>query len=397
MKIGDRPRAGVERRSLAATPADGGTWRRLSAVYRAHGASDDALVAIRRVISIEGAKPRELREAGRICMECGEVDEAFRLLDAATSISEQPRDASGAITVIWRRPSLYRALESGFLQNVLLGNLGQPVRHVCIGAADAPPIVDRSILVVLGTELVDSRALAAARASGKETIGVVHMGDERGDRDKSFYADARFVLRHYESGLGRLPMREGAREQWIPNGYANGVGPRAPAAIVPATSRRHLCTFMGFPDQDPSRRELTDLLEADAVPCAYVPTPAFSAGFAPVEYGMRLEDAVFALVPRGNAPETIRFFDALERGCVPIVVDAPFLDAGGPMADAPVVRLARWSELRGFLDGIQSLKEDDRRRQVLQMQQEVMAWWAAEKLRWQGIVTAAVRRGFGLD
>lgn len=387
----------VEKGRLAMVPGDAEAWRRLSGLRRDDDTTGEALVAIGRAAAIDGSRPRDLREAASIYLARGDAETAFRLLDAATAIGEWPRDTGDEIVVIWRRAWLYRAIESGFMQNVLLGDLGRPVRHVCIGTDERPPLAPLTILVVLGTESADGAALAAAHAAGRGPIGVVHMGDERGDRDKSFYGHACFVLRHYASGMGEAhPMPAGTVVQWIPNGYANGIGPRPTSAIVPATSRRFLCTFMGYPSQDPSREELTGLLEADQLPCAYVPTPAFSAGYPPSEYAIRLEDSVFALAPRGHAVESIRFFDALERGCIPVVVEASFADVGGPMSGAPIVRLSRWGELKGFLDGILALKEDERRAQLLRMQRDAIAWWTAEKTRWQAKVRRVVQQGFGL-
>ena len=80
-------------------------------------------------------------------------------------------------------------------------------------------------------------------------------------------------------------------------------------------------------------------------------TPSFRAirSENPAIYATRLMNTRISVVPRGNALETFRFFEALRAGCVLITEDLPeFWFYYG----APIIRLADWSELPDLLEDL---------------------------------------------
>jgi hypothetical protein len=85
-------------------------------------------------------------------------------------------------------------------------------------------------------------------------------------------------------------------------------------------------------------------------------------------YSLQLMDSKIALVPRGTAPDTYRFWQALRAGCVTVVDSVPrdprFHD------DAPVVRLGRWEELEGVV--LPLLADEDRLRDL---HERSLEWW----------------------
>ncbi len=66
-------------------------------------------------------------------------------------------------------------------------------------------------------------------------------------------------------------------------------------------------------------------------------------------YSELLAHTRVCLVPRGNSPETFRFFEALRAGCVVVCESLPdhWFYRG-----APVVRVRRWNELSGVLTAL---------------------------------------------
>ena len=86
------------------------------------------------------------------------------------------------------------------------------------------------------------------------------------------------------------------------------------------------------------------------------------------EYSRKLMDSRIALVPRGTAIDTFRFWQALRYGCVAIVDTVPrhpWFYSG-----APVVRLSRWSQLE---DVVTRLLSDQPR--LERLHRESLEWW----------------------
>jgi hypothetical protein len=73
------------------------------------------------------------------------------------------------------------------------------------------------------------------------------------------------------------------------------------------------------------------------------------------------------LVPRGNSPETFRFFEALRAGCVVVCESLP---DHWYYRGAPVVRLNRWSELSSV---VPPLLADSAR--LDEMHRASLHWW----------------------
>jgi len=89
----------------------------------------------------------------------------------------------------------------------------------------------------------------------------------------------------------------------------------------------------------------------------------------PDSYSRQLMDAKIALVPRGAAADTFRFWQALRYGCIVVTDVLPrhrwFYD------DAPVVRLGRWTELE---EAVVPLLADERR--LTALHRRSLAWWS---------------------
>jgi hypothetical protein len=118
-------------------------------------------------------------------------------------------------------------------------------------------------------------------------------------------------------------------------------------------------------------------------------TPTLRDRLGPSAYAARLADAVFAPAPGGNSPESIRLYDALECGAVPVALRSRFMEADGALAGPPFPLLDNWSELGDCVaqltGGAWPAPEA-----VDALQQRTMAWWSAFKRRQQEKVRAAL-------
>ena len=121
------------------------------------------------------------------------------------------------------------------------------------------------------------------------------------------------------------------------------------------------------------------------------PTDAFGKGYKLGMYALAMEYSVFAPCPAGNAIETIRLFEALELGCIPITLDHPFLDADEAFAGMPAPRLKSWDQLPEFLaehrEAVHSAPDT-----ILQMQRDCLSWWTDYKIRTSQKIDALFRQ-----
>jgi hypothetical protein len=84
-------------------------------------------------------------------------------------------------------------------------------------------------------------------------------------------------------------------------------------------------------------------------------------------YSELLAQTRICLVPRGNSPETFRFFEALRAGCIVICEAMPdhWFYRG-----APVMRVRRWSELEAVIVPLLANPEEMERLHVASLE-----WW----------------------
>lgn len=306
-------------------------------------------------------------------------------------------DAS-ILNVICRRTDLDHILEGQFIRGELFSALGRPLRLITVETEQPWPILDNSLLLVLGRGEAYTSFFEAFRSAGHRNLGILHMADEKGLVDCGFYAQARYVLRNYF-----FPDRidpEGIRGQpcvWVPNGYANGVGPIQPDAVPPFHARQHLLFFAGnvtgaegdFPD----RASLFETVKAHGLPSIMAATQGFGSGMGRVSYAAFLANSKFAPVPAGMSPETIRLYDALENGAVPVAIDAPFIRAEEALGNPPFPVLSDWQALPELLAPVIANDEAATARWT-DIQTSTVQWWRDFKHAKALEVSAVIARAF---
>jgi hypothetical protein len=100
----------------------------------------------------------------------------------------------------------------------------------------------------------------------------------------------------------------------------------------------------------------------------------------------------FGLVPGGNSPETIRLYDVLEAGAVPVMLKSPFVTASDTLNNPPFLLLGSWADLpkvyAQYSDAPEAIAG------IEQMRQKVVAWWKAFKTKHQMQVKELIERSF---
>ncbi len=279
------------------------------------------------------------------------------------------------LNVVFRRKLLEIMLEGQFIRDVVLGGIGRPLRLIPLEEDASIPLMDDMLFLTMGAP--GDYLLEAVAKSGVKNVGYFHVGDEVGAHDCAFYAQADYVLRNYW-----FAERMAKNVVWVPNGWANGVGPARPDLHLPFGERRHLAFFSGVLERPEKpldeRREMAETIRAHKIPATVAATHGFGQGFGPTPYAAYMGDSRFALVPAGNSPETIRFYDALELGAIPVCLKSPFISEGGPLAGAPVVALDSWEAFADFiaphLDPTPALFEAWEEKRLA-----MVDWWAGVK------------------
>lgn len=308
--------------------------------------------------------------------------------------------------------TLNGALETWFIQNILLR--GMPIS---VAGGDLT-FSDTRKLIYLELFKLDLDLIKHAQSKGKKVV-LIHMGDEFAKKDISAYGECDFILRNYYfPEIFERPDLKG-KVLWIPNGFKSGVGPRTPQSLKPATNRQHLASFMGWIDnpdsfareRDSFGRMVRSVRKSKGGRYAaflkwferkihfsserrQFSTSTFqcedlyllsSSGFASGNnlglYSAIMENSVFAPCPAGNSPETIRLYDALESGCIPISLDHLFLrspEALAAIGPVPFPILKSWDELPEFLSSKKrQLLEDPKA--ISMLQEQCVTWWQRYK------------------
>jgi hypothetical protein len=275
------------------------------------------------------------------------------------------------LNLLWRRHTLDRVPEAFFIERVLLAGLGRPVR--VLAAETMAPFVDDLIVVSLTTEFAPY--LVEARRRGMRNLMLLHLGDEHGTDDKSFYAHADLVLRNYWFEA----IMTDPKVCWVPNGYSVGVGPAG--KLLPTSARRSAGFFAGALGRrtlSGERHAMKAAIEGADLPFALRWTATARDRLGAVAYAAALGDARFAPVPGGNSPETIRLYDALEMGAIPIMLRSRFVEAQDALASPPILLLDDWAALP---DAYRRIADDSPKglARLDRWQVELSEWWAGFK------------------
>ncbi len=279
------------------------------------------------------------------------------------------------ISVITNQLTANAILESWFIQNVILQELSFGLDWEIDSVSD-------SVVIYLEVAEINTEAIVRLKARNNKVV-LCQMGDEflkKYNRDA--YLNCDLVLRNYYFPEIFSDPVVAAKTIWIPNGYKSGVGPRNPEKLRKANRRHFLAAFLGWLDNGASygnERALFRKVAADHPQDILLqPTTSFGQGYNVGMYSAILEYAVFCPCPAGNSPETIRLYDALELGCIPISLRHDFLARGDALGRPPFPLLDDWNQLPAFMaEQRNRISTDSNAINVLQS--ECIAWWNTHK------------------
>lgn len=299
------------------------------------------------------------------------------------------------LNLIWQRPILEQILEGYFIKEVLLAEIGRPIRTVIVERNAPFPLLNDALIVSFRTQL--GAYLKEARSRGCVNIGLLHMADEQGIDDRSFYGFADYVLRHYWFKHVIVPPPNSLGVLWIPNGYRTGVGPIMPQTMLTTAERRIMGFFSGvLKDRTLSdeRQQMVRAIQTGKLPFLVNETHSFAQGLGPVTYAAYLSMTRFGLAPGGNSPETIRLYDVLEAGAIPVMTKSPFVTASDALGNPPFILLDNWFELPAFYAPYSDVMAPKVIDEIEGRRQDVYKWWKRFKALQQRRVKELIDRSF---
>lgn len=163
----------------------------------------------------------------------------------------------------------------------------------------------------------------------------------------------------------------------LPNVKNFPIGPRgeflsSPSLHLDATERRLPCFFSGRLWPNGSRESAIKLFQEYLPDGFYLSTKGFAQGLPLNQYAERMRDSIFALAPPGDRHlDTFRLWEALQAGCIPLLVDQDLQSYELLMPPHPIPIFRSWYEARDFsgqlLNNPSELKTCQRR---------VFSWWS---------------------
>lgn len=209
-------------------------------------------------------------------------------------------------------------------------------------------------------------ALAAVRAARKPELGhgLLIGGDENFLTSPRLYHGARFVIRTYLAAfyphprIFTLPEGPFYRPQPSTKQLSN---PKAPISVFFSGQIKY------------SRVAMAKAFHNH--PDAYIKDPA-DKNLPSEDYLAKLTSARFALCPNGNTtPDTLRLYEALEAGVIPIAEKSYFYDyLGALFGGCPIPRFSRWSQARRFTSSLSA-------QETMRLREDISSWWSSEKKR----------------
>jgi len=299
------------------------------------------------------------------------------------------------LNFIWPRPILEQILEGYFIKEVLLAEIGRPIRTIIVDRNTPFPLLNDALIVSFGTQL--GPYLKEARSRGCINIGLLHMADEQGVDDRDFYGFVDYVLRHYWFKHALVPPPNSLGVIWIPNGYRTGVGPIVPQTMLSTAERRIMGFFSGVlkgRTLSDERQQMVGAIRAGKLPFLVNETLAFAQGLGPVAYAAYLSMTRFGLVPGGNSPETIRLYEVLEAGAIPVMLKSRFVAASDTLGNPPFVMLDNWSELPAFYAPYSNATAPKVIDEIEGKRQDAYKWWGSFKALQQRRVKELIDRSF---
>ena len=296
------------------------------------------------------------------------------------------------LTVICDAVSWDYLNETLFITDVLLSRLGRPVSYLVFDPDESIAIPND--VLALNHEGRLSKLVGLMIAKGVQNLGLVSWSHNYNE-DTSFYPFVDYILRPFYNAERQTPLTGSRCREiaWFPIGYKSGVGPRRFDLLPSFAERRHEMFFAGHlgTNQD-ERGEMAAVLNRFDMPVRLSLTEAFGKGVGVSRYRNLMENSRFALCPGGKDAESIRLFEALELGAIPVSLKHDFLTRPDAMDRAPIILLDSWEQWPQWYYG--ALSKPGYLEEMEALRQAIAAWWTVFKVEQADKVAKVINAGF---
>ena len=257
-----------------------------------------------------------------------------------------------------------------------------PFRVEAVSESDTIPSSDDIIVVVLRPNWSEQlRWLSMLRKT--HTFKVLHLSDEYGKDPIEFYSwpEVKGILRFY----GRKDLVEPQKVLVLPLGYHWHV---KSATIPDLDSRSTMWCFAGA-DWHGRAEEMKVLQAIQPNSSKFFATWKDPENLKEEDYMALLLNSKCVPCPRGQNVETYRFYEALESGCIPMVIELAENDTWFPvfLGQLPLLKIPSWTYAAGLLRFFQENPEElEKYRTVL------LTAWGIYKNRLKQSVEAWIQR-----
>lgn len=281
-------------------------------------------------------------------------------------------------------------MEYDWISNVLFGGIERPLRIL----TTEERLNDTVTVYLFKPPTPDY--FSKLTADGKGNQGGFHMGDETMGDDKSHYQQASFIFRNY---FNQEILQKYPNVHYAPLGVKTGFHSLDKLTVLPLSKRRIPCSFVGSIRSN--RMEMITAMQKKALNCTldYAKGWAARDGLHVVDYRNIVRETKFTLAAWGNNPESLRFYEALEVGSIP-VFQSPgnngrsLLTQFGP--DHPFPQFDSWTAAADYIGTM--LNQPDK---LDQLQEKILLFWDTYKnqlrRKFRDVVDKSFRDTYGHD
>jgi hypothetical protein len=217
--------------------------------------------------------------------------------------------------------------------------LGQPIRIEQVRRDTDLRGIKNLIVCVIRSKWKEQLEWLDSISKTGQTFKIIHLSDEFEQDPVDFYKAAKGVLRFY-----RRKDISDENVLTLPLGYHL----KSSDPIRPLTDRRYIWSFCGT-DWNGRSEEMRVLEDLKPNRLEYYKEWKSSSQLRGQDYLDLLSDTMFVPCPRGNNIETFRFYEALERGCIPVFTELPLvLENSG----IPFFKAKTWIEVREHIEAL---------------------------------------------
>ena len=280
------------------------------------------------------------------------------------------------LTVVISDTGIEKIAELHFICDVLFSEIRRPIKYHVFNRSS--PLVQNDVLIInLANEFND--LIDYYTSMGCVNTGVFTICHTSGE-DRHYYRDVDYVIRFFYDSRANDAAQNGRCMDvlWVPNGYSTGIGPRAPSSLLSFADRHIEYAFRGALNTSFAERPMMiSAINEHSLAVDLQLTPGFRQGLYPQMYRVLTENTRFGLAPSGTDAETIRLFECMELGCIPISLPHNFLMKDDAMKDCPIIYLTGWQHLKAFMAEFGS--NSDCVNECENLRQIMVNWWSVFK------------------